>query len=84
VSAELQYCLDDSIGDTFDQAPISGRGRHDILPVCLGNEIRLDEELQSVSTSFWTVYCANLLTLKPICLIGKNAKTFCGSMIGTD
>ena len=24
------------------------------------------------------------LTLKPICLMGRKAKTFCGSMMGTD
>jgi len=45
VFAELQYRLDDSIGDTFDQAQISGRVSLNILPVCLGYEIRLDEEL---------------------------------------
>jgi hypothetical protein len=49
VFAELQHRLDDSIGYAFDQAQISRRGRHNILSVCLGNKIRLDEELQSFS-----------------------------------
>ncbi len=45
--AELENPLDEGVGDSRSQPPISGRGGHDVLPVGLRDKVCLDQELET-------------------------------------